>query len=92
MFEFYLHNPNLSQLNLNSMYFNLRQDPQTGISWRGVKLNPTNKNCRLLKAPVYLPVRLSDAPHIDPYYGKNQTVQLGQTVSLDCKIYNVANR
>lgn len=40
---------------------------------------------------VYLPLK-SDAPHIDPYYGQNQTVQMGETVSLDCKIYNVLNR
>ena len=41
---------------------------------------------------LYLPVKKSDPAHIDPYYGQNQTVQMGETVSLDCKIYNVANR
>ena len=40
---------------------------------------------------VYLPLK-SDAPHIDPYYGQNQTVQIGEAVSINCKIYNVANR
>ena len=42
--------------------------------------------------PLYLAVKKSDAPHIDPYYGQNQTVQMGETVSLDCKIYSVLNR
>lgn len=41
---------------------------------------------------MYLPMKMSEAPHIDPYYGKNQTVQMGETVSVNCKIYNVANR
>ena len=40
----------------------------------------------------YFAVKKSHLAHIDPYYGQNQTVQMGETVSLDCKIYNVANR
>ena len=38
-------------------------------------------------------LRHSGSPNIDPYHGQEtQSVQLGETGSLACKIYNVANR
>ena len=44
------------------------------------------------QVPVTQQLRQSNTPHIDPYTGQNQTVQLGETAIITCKIYNVANR
>ena len=37
-------------------------------------------------------LRHSGSPNIDPYHGGEESVQLGETAALACKIYNVANR
>ena len=58
------------------------------ISWRG---NTFFKN-KQFQVPVTQQLRQSNTPHIDPYTGQNQTVQLGETAIITCKIYNVANR
>ena len=57
-----------------------------------VKLDPV-MSCLLVVLLFLQPAAHSPSPpHIDPYYNTNQTLQLGQTAEIGCRIYNVGNR
>ena len=50
-------------------------------------------SCLLVLVLFMQPAAQSPSPpHIDPYYPTNQTLQLGQTAEIGCRIYNVGNR
>jgi len=67
-------------------------DLQLVIIFTYIICNLTTSDQILKEVPVTQQLRQSNTPHIDPYTGQNQTVQLGETAIITCKIYNVANR